>query len=263
MSSAGRYRVEWSIELSVAGGSAGGGEADGLLAVFDSVRKHVTDAAGVVIDSDALSIEAIGDAAAGADAAGPDFAALFGAGGPSGLTPRNASGLYASACYLADQAYDDIEEFGSEPVEADGQWSVFDTFPRQTWRQDAVWRRQAARAFDDLAADLGLGDAPVPRCTAEELALHLIIQDAKDDDQAESMPELPEHLDDAEWDLLEHALFHDRDVLMLYRQDKDGIEDPSSDENQNLGIGDGLLPANWFRPFDDADSRDPRRPFRR
>jgi len=46
---------------------------------------------------------------------------------------------------------------------------------RDRWshlRQDAVWRRQAARACDDLTDDIAAGRWPRPTCPGEEMALH-------------------------------------------------------------------------------------------
>jgi hypothetical protein len=56
--------------------------------------------------------------------------------------------------------YDDVAEHGDDPVTDDGTWATLSDYPRITWRQDAVWRRQAARALDDLTADLEAGRAP-------------------------------------------------------------------------------------------------------
>ncbi|HEY5187189.1 MAG TPA: hypothetical protein VIM19_20360, partial [Actinomycetes bacterium] len=66
--------------------------------------------------------------------------------GQSALTKHECS----SALREGDGAYDDIQVHGADPV-PDGEWLVFDEYPRITWRQDAMWRRQAAPAYDDLA----------------------------------------------------------------------------------------------------------------
>lgn len=70
------------------------------------------------------------------------------------MTPRTVAALWTAGQILADHAFDDVIEHGDEPVRQDGQWSMFDQYPRITWRENAVWRRQAARAFDDLTDDL-------------------------------------------------------------------------------------------------------------
>ncbi|MFD4413215.1 hypothetical protein [Streptomyces sp. NPDC058476] len=58
--------------------------------------------------------------------------------------------------------------------------ALFGSLPRVTWHQDGDWRRQMARAFDDLAADCSLGAEVEPRSTGEEMALHLGTARAQD-----------------------------------------------------------------------------------
>lgn len=131
-----------------------------------------------------------------------------------------------------------------------------------------MWRRQAARAFSDLADDLANGDWPQPRCAAEEMALHLAIRtarDAIDDDwisATRAIKSLPAHPDDFDWDMANDVLFQDHDILNLFDIELDGIEDPATDQNQSIGMGD-YRPHTWFNPFNDFPPRDGRRPFRR
>ncbi|MEU4445732.1 hypothetical protein AB0K14_30705 [Actinosynnema sp. NPDC050801] len=209
----------------------------------------------------------------------PDFAALFpvcGCGTPDCercasdcVTRRTAAVLWSMAGLLADQAYDDVIEHGDDPVQgSDGIWLVFGEFPGITWRQDAVWRRQAARAFDDLAADLAAGQWPQPTCSAEEMALHLMLrygESAVDDGWSgleTHFAGLPEHDRDLDWDLLPDVLLQDTDILALFNAGLDGIEDPDDEQNRHPGMGD-YTPRAWFTTFDNMTPRDPRRPFRR
>ena len=184
------------------------------------------------------------------------------------LTPRTATALWTVAQILADHAYDDVEERGDEPVFARREWALFGLYPRITWAQSAVWRRQAARAYDDLAADLEAGEWPCPRSPAEEMALHLILRDvpaATDDGWAGLDNEgtrLPAHPDDFNWDLAQDVLFQDTDILALFNPDLDGIEDPDGELNLQMSIGD-YRPQAWFEAFANMDPRDGRRPFRR
>jgi hypothetical protein len=170
----------------------------------------------------------------------PDFAGLFPIGEGSQLTPRTAASLWAAGRQEADEAYEDVVQHGDEPVDAGGEWLIFDVYPRSTWRQDAVWRRQAARAFDDLVGDIEAGESPRPRCPGEEMALHLMVRYARAAvDEGEAgldalLEQLPTHPDDFDWEPV----------------------DP------DLTIGD-YLPNTWFTPFDDMEPRDGRRPFRR
>lgn len=201
----------------------------------------------------------------------PDFAELFdGSDEDNALTPRTASWLFTSAQVLADNAFDDVLRHGDAPVTDDANdWYYFDELPRITWRRDALWRRQMARSFDDLAADITEGRAPLPRCTAEEFALHGMILRSRDlladgdDYLVDSVADLPQDHTDGDWDSLLTVLFQDHDFLLLHAPDVDGIEDPDVMSNQLLGIGDLLRPANWFRTFDNAVTRQAGRPFRR
>lgn len=58
------------------------------------------------------------------------------------------------------------------------------------------------------------------------------------------------------------VLFQDHDILDLFNVEMDGIEDPDSEHNWAMGIGD-YRPQAWFRPFLNVDPRDGRRTFRR
>lgn len=187
------------------------------------------------------------------------------------LTPRTAAALWVAAQLTADETYDDIAEYGDTPVFAVDGWAVFDQYPPLTYGQGGEWRRRAARAFDDLAADLTAGRWPRPGCPAEEMALHLMLDRARDwwiDADAgcgirpEELAVLPGHVDDLDWDGARDALFVDHDILLLFDPGSDGIDDPDCVENRHARIGD-YRPAAWFTPFTAADARDPVRGFRR
>ena len=211
-------------------------------------------------------------------AADPDFVALFlvcrcGAGscemcGGFQLTPRSAAVMWAVGQLLADQGYDDVAEHGDAPVADDEEWALFGRYPKITLRQDAVWRRQAARCFDDLTGDVEAGRWSRPTCPGEEMALHLVLEDAPivvEDGWAglgDTLPRLPEHPDDYDWDMASEMLFQDHDILDLFEVEMDGIEDPDSEHNRARGMGDYRPPA-WFRTFMNMNPRDGRRPFRR
>jgi hypothetical protein len=213
------------------------------------------------------------DAAIPADLARlPDFAALFPVARDLAeddefwpLTPRTAAALYGALGLIADWAYDDAETHGDDPVDPDGDWLLFDELPRISWRRDGAWRRDVARAADDLSNDIAHGRWPVPRCNAEELLLHLAIDYAadmvKDGSSIAVLLDLPEHEDDYDWGMCSEELFQDHDVLLLYDDSVDGIEDPQAEANRRFRIGD-LRPANWLTPFDNAEPRDPGRGHR-
>jgi hypothetical protein len=186
------------------------------------------------------------------------------------LTPRTAAVVWRCLKVLSDDAYEDVLAHGDDRVDEDDDWLLFHRFPRLTFGQDAVWRRQAARAFDDLADDLGSGECPgelFARCTGEEMAFHLAIEDAEAglagepqifDDLVRS---LPSHRDDFDWEMCSEDLFQDHDVLLLFDASLDGVESPDSDVNRRAGMGD-MRAAQWFVPFLNVEPRDGRRPFR-
>jgi hypothetical protein len=138
---------------------------------------------------------------------------------------------------------------------------MFDRFPRTTRSEDAVWRRQASRSFDDLVGDLESGHFPRPTCPGEELALHLILEDApavlgdEVDWLEQHFAQLPTRSDDYDWDMAHEVLFQDHDILELFDPERDGIEDPDSEANQQIGMGD-YRPAAWFKTFDNTTPRD-------
>ncbi|MGW4802565.1 hypothetical protein [Kitasatospora sp. NPDC004272] len=187
------------------------------------------------------------------------------------LTPRTADLLHTALSVLADQAYDHAEELGDRPLghqEAKDGWEFFTALPPLTFAADLQWRRRMARAVDDLAGDLEQGKWPEPTCTAEEVALHLALREAPDylDEVEEyertSHQDLPIHRDDYDFDMCGEIFFQDTDFLMLYSPRHDGIEEPDTEVNQRLGIGDQRAAA-WFEPFQNVTPRNSRRGFRR
>lgn len=207
----------------------------------------------------------------------PDFPSLFpvcGCGeescdscGGFQLTPRTALALWSTAVVSSDSAYDDVEQHGDEPMQSTGDWALFDEYPRITHGQNAVWRRQAARAFDDLAADLSDGDWPRPTCIGEEMALQHVLHVLEDGGlelmvSSDDMGALPQHPDDLVWEACREGLCQDSDILLLFDDEHDGVEDPASEENRTIGMGD-YRPGAWFDTFGGMSSRDGRRPFRR
>ncbi|MDH6575317.1 hypothetical protein [Kitasatospora sp. MAP5-34] len=202
----------------------------------------------------------------------PDFAELFpldtevedgGAVGDWLLTPRTACLLHTQLITLADAAYDDLEEHEGDPITDDDEqeWAVLARFPRRTWGMHRSWRRSVARTFDDLADDLALGEWPLPRCPAEELALRLALADAREllgsqpQAVADMMGDLPVDLYDYDWDGCVDELFG------VYGPED---EDPDADSADRI---DQLLaathPEGWFLPYEDAEERDVSRGYRR
>lgn len=180
------------------------------------------------------------------------------------LTPRTAVVLRLALDELSTQAWQEVAALGDEPLRR-GAGGLFGSLPPVTLGQNGPWRRHMARAFDDLAADLTAGAEVEPRCTGEEMALHLGIAHARAMERnrprlvRETVGELVAHRRDYDWNACSDYLFQDHDVLMLFDSALDGLED--SDINQAMGM-ENLAPADWFAPFDSDHARDPARGYR-
>ncbi|MFF8727207.1 hypothetical protein ACF073_12035 [Streptomyces sp. NPDC015171] len=211
----------------------------------------------------------------------PDFASLFPCPAACGcekddcekcswwLTPRTADRLFGALVWLADTAYDDVEELQDRPVleEDDGTWGFFSRLPRVTWRQSRQWRRGLARACDDLAGDLARGKWPHPTCAAEEMVLHLALDDAPEGaDFGEDSPShatLPTHRDDYDFDACAELFFQDHDVLWLYDRRYSDTPDAAGTGAGVCPIPAALQPDQWFEDFLNVHPRSAERGFRR
>jgi hypothetical protein len=180
------------------------------------------------------------------------------------ITPRSAAVLSTALTIMADECRMDVEHHGDEVVDLDEAWIVFDQLPRITWRQDAAWRTQFAQAVTHLRRDLDEGRHPVPRCFGEEMALYLALENAQgivemtqdsDDYRATVLGDLPGHARDYDWDEVDESLLGESDITFLFDDAADGIEDPETDVNEHLGIGD-MRPAQWFTTFSHLPHRE-------
>ena len=182
-----------------------------------------------------------GDAVPGA----PDFARLY-AGAGSPLSPRMAARLWAAAVTLAD-TYDE------------GRWHLLRrSLPPIVQRvADEVWLERFVACFEALARRLeagGFDATQITTCTAEEMALHLVIDAAEgatgDGSLATdlSLPASPDR--DEDFDAIRELHFRDHDVLLLFDASLDGIEAPNSALDEH-GLFANLHPQAWFLPFED------------
>ncbi|WP_309030742.1 hypothetical protein [Streptomyces alfalfae] len=182
------------------------------------------------------------------------------------LTARTRAVLHLALRELAEQAWKEADTLGEQPAQRSAG-GLFGSLPRLTWHLDGTWRRQMARAFDDLATDCETGAQVEPHSTGEEMALHLGI--ARAQDLTRNRPRLVQstvvglHEDrgDFDWEACSDILFQDHDVLMLFDHSLDGVEDAAGDLHQSMGMVN-LAPQDWFVAFDPDQARDPARGFR-
>ncbi|MGW4517946.1 hypothetical protein ACWEO4_39735 [Streptomyces sp. NPDC004393] len=193
------------------------------------------------------------------------------------LTPLGAQLLVAAASNVAERGYHDLLQYGDRVVErpVDEDDCYDDSFllelPALCDGQNAAWRLAMVRAVDDLADDLRAGRAPLPRCTAEELAFHLVRREAEvlldylqDEDFAQEYGLPPADAFTARhrpFDLFREAFLQDEDVLFHYDADLAHIAaDPDHPASRQLGTGD-LRPNAWFVTFGNMRPRDPARGY--
>jgi hypothetical protein len=168
--------------------------------------------------------------------------------------------LNTALLLIADEIYDDVDGFSGDPVTPTNvdQWLQLARFPIVTWREGRDWRRQLARAADDLANDLDAGGLPEPRCPAEEAVLWIAMRE-----DAPAIADVHKwRISEERWGDAHDALVQDWDISNLWDPKLDGLEEPDDPTNVSLRIGD-QRPAAWFTWFANVEPRDPERGFRR
>lgn len=181
----------------------------------------------------------------------PDFARLYADPG-SPLSPRMAARLWATAVMLAD-------------TYGEGRWHLLTRSLPPVVRRlaDDVWMERFVSCFDVLACRFEarqVDATQIATCTAEEMALHLVIDEAEGTAGDASLgtdlslPVDPARADD--FDAVRELLFRDHDVLMLFDGSLDGIEAPDSALGEHRLFAN-LHPRAWFLPF--ADGGEPSR----
>ncbi|WP_225847324.1 hypothetical protein [Streptomyces sp. HPF1205] len=196
------------------------------------------------------------------------------------LTPQAADLLAVAADHVADSGWYDLFQFGDRVVERpddeedeDNDWSE-DSFlldlPALCDGQSAAWRLAMVQAVENLAGDLRGRRAPIPTCTAEELAFHLILREAEvlldyldDDKEYARQVGLPPGSEFSArhrtLDLWRECFLQDEDVLMHYDERLQHVAtDPDHPASRQLGTGD-LRPRSWFTPFGNVRPRPVRR----
>ena len=175
-------------------------------------------------------------------------------------TPRQAALLHGCLGVMSDEVGLDIEWHGGMAVTFHNreEWSRLSGLPIATWRQKTAWRRRFRACIDDLIGDLEDGQAPIPRCVGEEVALRLAIEEAlhrgEEELRAWEIDKLPADPLDGDWDLVVETLFQDVDVEeVLWPDEHEGIwETP---EMIALFHPADYRPAAWFEWFLNVEPR--------
>ncbi|MER8045118.1 tetratricopeptide repeat protein [Streptomyces sp. NPDC094032] len=171
------------------------------------------------------------------------------------LSPRTVRMLKVALEIQADEARMALKDLGDRHITHDDWFQpLFGSLPAQTWELDREWRRHMVEACDALVAQIGGTGVPKPRCTGEEMALHLALEKAAalTDDDHELVEEFTQGLetraDDYDWHMCKDILFEDHDVLMLYEPWNEGIERQGHPLISAMGLTN-LDPRDWFIPF--------------
>jgi hypothetical protein len=169
------------------------------------------------------------------------------------MTPRNAAQLWVAATELSD-ALDVERALLHTPIH--GAWV------RLPWVVSCTpdeWYGQFVDTVLDLADDVAAGRCPVPRCTGDEMALHLVLEDIADPDEylhdliAIASDGLPFSGWDGNWEVLAAELFPNPRVRSLLADNFGGIDD-----DMELVAETGIVrlaPERWFHTFADVPER--------
>lgn len=148
--------------------------------------------------------------------------------------PRRAALITETAAAVAAEIRADATALGPRPVTS---WNrhylrLLGSLPPATFAQGQSWRLALADAAERLGADARLIGAPVPRCSGEEMMLHIILQRA-----SRISPGGPD-----DWADLFEILFQDHDILLLYDMPAEAAE--TAIDAANLRV------EEWFTEFD-------------
>jgi hypothetical protein len=145
--------------------------------------------------------------------------------------------LHAAVAILLDNGFEALASHG----DLSDSTLVWYLPPRLEPQYHEGLYRSMLVAVANIGGQLATTDAPILRCLADEMALHVIIK------QAGAWLETHGERDEG-WGDYEDLVFEDVDFELLYDPAWDGIEDPDSDVARQEGMAN-LHPKDWFKPF--------------
>ena len=171
---------------------------------------------------------------------------------PEVVTARTALALHVQVGLILSRGFSSLDD-AEDPTE----FYLFDELPPVAQLHlTKQWYLRFLRAFADLGAMLISGAEPRPRCTAEEMALHILVGEAAEF-AAMGGPELlmpgwtdhlPVDTEDYDFASVLEELLEDNDVLMLFDTANDDLCEPGSRRAEVLRVAH-LHPREWFIPF--------------
>ncbi len=159
------------------------------------------------------------------------------------LPTHHREALADALDWLTDSFLDEYDEIASGRL-AFSESLLGSNLPRMhAARYDRAFAKRFFACLLTVGWKLAQAEPPEPllSCTAEELALRVLIDDA-----GETLRD--RGIEDS-FDAFESAVFDDADHIFLYVPAVDGIED--SEAGAELGVGH-LRFEEWFAPFENA-----------
>lgn len=154
------------------------------------------------------------------------------------LSPTHRRALADAADILIDTTLDDLAAT-NDPTWSNDRWLIGTMLPpRYQLHYDALFAKQFFLCLTTVIWKLGQPEPMRPSCVAEELAAHVLIEEAK---------VLLEQGDvEAEFGDFEDGFFEDLDFEYLYDDAYDGIE--QADVVEKMGTTHLAFP-DWFKRF--------------
>jgi len=165
------------------------------------------------------------------------------------LTPNMVSCLYQGAREFHRGILEDLDWHREEVERGDSEGSFyFEGYPQTTKFKELGWWEKVAESYQNLTLDFKAGKWPLPRCTSEEIALYMVIQDARNSPSFNFLPKnyAPHKDDTLSAEELEEMLLEDTDFLFLFQPKYDGIQNDAA--AAQLGMVN-LDTDDWFKPF--------------
>ena len=149
------------------------------------------------------------------------------------LPASHREAMHESLCLLVDDFLNDPEN--------DQSLLVTGLPSKYLPRYNGAFRRAFLVALLTVGYKLALPEPPVPllSCTAEELALYVLLDEARENLAAEGTEPAFSEFED-------QAYEEDMDIVVLYDMALDGIEDTSVGDSMGYG---NLEFDRWFEPF--------------
>lgn len=159
------------------------------------------------------------------------------------LPPQHGEALYSAAEILSDSMVDDLVAIRDGSWTANGSYLASMLPPRYVLRYTPQFVRRFHACLLTVIWKLGQRERILLSCVAEELAAHILIQEA--------VAVLETAGEKADFGAFEDELFEDLDFEMLYDDAYDGIEETEFATVAgvvNLGF------ADWFTRFGPPDN---------